>query len=156
MFRHFSAIFSGHNEDIIHSTKQWERRCQIAICKLVQDQNQYFTSEWTGEMSVSFNCFELSIDNCLSIPAAKCTRPEMHYTQGNIGLESGTYLKSTNITSLVKTLTWRGYQTQLNQKFFNTKWKNFGNCFQILSPQFAKCTLCGLELARGNSNANSF
>jgi hypothetical protein len=22
MFRHFSAIFSGHNEDIIHSTKQ--------------------------------------------------------------------------------------------------------------------------------------
>ena len=28
--------------------------------------------------------------------------------------------------------------------------------FQILSPEFAKCTLCGLELARGTSNANSF
>ena len=49
MLTHFSAVFSGHNEDIIHSTKQWERRCRIAICKLVQDQNQYFTSEWAGE-----------------------------------------------------------------------------------------------------------
>ena len=28
--------------------------------------------------------------------------------------------------------------------------------FQILSPELAKCTLCGLELARGTSNANSF
>ena len=28
--------------------------------------------------------------------------------------------------------------------------------FQILSPQFAKCTLCSLELGRGTSNVNSF
>ena len=34
--------------------------------------------------------------------------------------------------------------------------KGLWSFFQILSPQFAKCTLCGLELARGNSNANSF
>ena len=34
--------------------------------------------------------------------------------------------------------------------------KGLCSFFQILSPQFAKCTLCGLDLARGNSNANSF
>ena len=34
--------------------------------------------------------------------------------------------------------------------------KGLWSFFQILSPQFAKCTLCGLELARGNINANSF
>ena len=34
--------------------------------------------------------------------------------------------------------------------------KGLWSFFQILTPQFAKCTLCGLELARGSSNVNSF
>ena len=34
--------------------------------------------------------------------------------------------------------------------------KGLWSFFQILSPQFAKCTLCGLELGRGTSNVNSF
>ena len=34
--------------------------------------------------------------------------------------------------------------------------KGLWSFFQMRSPQFAKCTLCGLELAGGNINANSF